>query len=436
MRNADYIPVAQIPMVDLSAQYEAAVARREEAELRKLQYLNQFQKTRGRLAEGVRPEVEKYWKEIQDSLDSGDMSFEAKKKRQELYNAYSNIAADALDWTRELDEREATILASPDKFKNPSELLSAIEEDRYRPLSSGAIQGELSALPSLSKFYRFKMKETTPGGTAANILENLKKGGGLSKVYDPTTGKIDDARLNKLVADYYLANQFTQEEEDAVIVNALRAAGAIGETIEDASTIQNLSQADRASYLNEAAVDTTEALRNLITSDIDTTAEKEAADLRNYAAKVAIQGKQNEREIALRASLDNQDIAPTNPYASLAQYLNTNLTEGIIPGGEDGLVEEDVASSLADILSPIGFEVSAPLNPLYERIQIKNKDGKTFNIDLKGKSKAAVVSAVKEIIINGIPGGDETERIMGLKRLEKTGVLPVVNSDPLGILTK
>jgi hypothetical protein len=291
MRNAEYIPVAQIPMVDLSAQYEAAVARREEAELRKLQYLNQFQKTRGRLAEGVRPEVEKYWKEIQDSLDSGDMSFEAKKKRQELYNTYSNIAADALDWTRELDEREATILASPDKFKNPAELLSAIEEDRYRPLSSGAIQGELSALPSLSKFYRFKMKETTPGGTASTILDNLKKGGGLSKVYNQTTGAIDDARLDKLVADYFLANQFNQEEEDAMIVNALRAAGAIGETIEDAATIQNLSKADRASYLNEIATDTKEALRNLIASDITTEAEQEAKDLALYRAKAIIERK-------------------------------------------------------------------------------------------------------------------------------------------------
>jgi len=433
MRNADYIPVAQIPMVDLSAQYEGAVARREEAELRKLQYLNQFQKTRGVIAEGVRPEVEKYWNEIQDSLASGDMSFEAKAKRQQLYNNYSTIAADAIDWTRELDEREATILASPDKFNNPTELLSAIEEDRYRTLSPGAIKGELAALPGLGNFYRFKQREVTPGGTAASILDNLKKGGGISKVYDQTTGVINDARLNSLVDGYYLANQFTKEEEDMIIVNAMRRAGAIGETIEDAAKVQNLSNADRAAYLNEGMVEVKDALRNLISSDIDTAREKEAADLRNYAAKVGIQGRQSEREIALRASLDNQTLAVSNPYASLAAYLGDKLTPGILVAGEDGLVEEDVASALTNVLSPIGFEVIAPLNPFLEQIQIKNKNGKLLDINLKDKSPEAVVSAVKAAVIDGIPGGDETERIMGLKRLEKTGILPVVNSNPLGL---
>lgn len=434
MRNADYIPVAQIPMVDLSAQYEGAVARREEAELRKLQYLNQFQKTRGRIAEGVRPEVEKYWNEIQDSLESGDMSFEAKAKRQQLYNNYSTIAADAIDWTRELDEREATILASPDKFNNPSELLSAIEDDRYRTLSPGAIQGELAALPGLGKFYRFKQREVTPGGTAASILDNLKKGGGISKVYDQTTGAINDARLDTLVDGYYLANQFTKEEEDMIIVNAMRRAGVIGETIEDAAKVQNLSNADRAAYLNEGMVDVKDALKTLLASDLDTEREKEAADLRNYAAKVGIQGRQNEREIALRASIENQAIPASNPYASLAAYLDSNLTPGALGATEGApLDEESVRDALSNVLSAIGFEISSPVSIFSEKVKIKNKDGKSFEIKLDNKSPEGVLAAVKEAVINAVPGGDETERIMGLKRLEKTGILPAANSNPLGL---
>ena len=55
MRNADYIPVAPLPIVDLGARYEAAKARREEAELRKLEYINQFQQTRGRISPGLLP---------------------------------------------------------------------------------------------------------------------------------------------------------------------------------------------------------------------------------------------------------------------------------------------------------------------------------------------------------------------------------------------
>jgi len=53
MRNADYIPVGQIPMIDLGAQYEAAKSRREEAENRKLEYLSQFKRVRGPLTDGV-----------------------------------------------------------------------------------------------------------------------------------------------------------------------------------------------------------------------------------------------------------------------------------------------------------------------------------------------------------------------------------------------
>lgn len=56
MRNADYIPVGQIPMIDLGAQYEAAKARREEAENRKLEYLSQFKRVRGPLTDGLKPE--------------------------------------------------------------------------------------------------------------------------------------------------------------------------------------------------------------------------------------------------------------------------------------------------------------------------------------------------------------------------------------------
>ena len=87
MRNADYTPVAQIPMVDLGAQYEAAKARREEAELRKLEYLNQFKKVRGPLAEGVRPEVDKLWQEIEKVLEaewSMARTYEARRRIAEM----------------------------------------------------------------------------------------------------------------------------------------------------------------------------------------------------------------------------------------------------------------------------------------------------------------------------------------------------------------
>ena len=134
MRNADYIPVAQLPIVDLGARYEAAKARREEADLRKLEYINQFQQTRGRISPGLLPEVSKYWEAIEKSLDSGDMSLEAKKNRAELYRQYQNVAADAISFNQELNEREATILSDPSKFNDPYGLVQSIEQLRSKPI--------------------------------------------------------------------------------------------------------------------------------------------------------------------------------------------------------------------------------------------------------------------------------------------------------------
>ena len=93
MRNADYIPVAQLPIVDLSAQYEAAKARREEAELRKLEYINQFQQTRGRISPGLLPEVSKYWDAIEESLDSGSAEASLSPKRSAIKISLSSASA-------------------------------------------------------------------------------------------------------------------------------------------------------------------------------------------------------------------------------------------------------------------------------------------------------------------------------------------------------
>ena len=292
MRNADYIPVAQLPIVDLSAQYEAAKVRREEAELRKLEYINQFQQTRGRISPGLLPEVSKYWDAIEESLDSGDMSFEAKKKRAELYRQYQNVAADAISFNQELNEREATILADPSKFNDPYSLVQSIEQLRSKPISPDGIVAEINALPSLGKSLRSKAKTITPGDIATGLLTNLKQGGGITNLYDPSTGLLDKNKVVNTVKGYMSFNELSPEEEDAAIANSYRKKGwANASDYEVTSKLQKLTDEERVAALDDVALEAANALVNSLASDITTEQEKNAAELGLYGKKLQMQAK-------------------------------------------------------------------------------------------------------------------------------------------------
>lgn len=435
MRNADYTPVAQIPMVNLSAQYEAAKARREEAELRKLEYLNQFQKVRGPLAEGVRPEVDKLWQEIEKDLESGDMSFEAKKRRQQLYNNYANVTAEALDWTKELDEREATILANPDRFLNPAEILKAIEQDRTRPIAPLSIGQETASLPSLSKFYRYKMKDMTPGTVASTIAQRLKTGGGIDALYDPKTGVLKPDVLSQRVRDFAAANGLSAEEEEQAIVNELRIRGALQGGIEDVGVVQALTDEQKAEYLNSYWTRVATDLGNLVSQDILTEQEKRAAELSDYGAKIGMSGRQAEREIRLRNQLE-REAPPTssvNMYAPLMSYLDNGLTLNRINYDETIGVQ-----NLTPVLSKLGFTVKEA-KPGTDAVEIVNPDGKGTVIVLpKSESdKARVKQEIINAVINTLPAGTdnpEADRLMYINRLMRTGAIPSAQADPLGIL--
>ena len=292
MRNADYIPVAPLPIVDLGARYEAAKARREEADLRKLDYINQFQQTRGRISPGLLPEVSKYWEAIEKSLDSGDMSFEAKKNRAELYRQYQNVAADAVSYTQELNEREATILSDPSKFNDPYGLVKDIDERRSKAISPDGIGAEINALPSLGKSLRSKAKAITPGDISTELLTNLKQGGGIANLYDPITGTLDKDKVFNAVKGYMGFNELSREEEDAAIINSYRDLGWANLSDYDLnSKLQKLTEQERQVALGGLDNQIGEALINSLASDITSEQEKNAAELGMYGKKLQMQAK-------------------------------------------------------------------------------------------------------------------------------------------------
>jgi hypothetical protein len=291
-----YASDVQMPIIDYGAIYENAKAKREESETRKLQYLNSFQKERGALAPGVQGEVQSVWDKLQEDLNSGDMSFEAMARRQQMYNNYKDQAAAAIEWSNKLNEYEATILADPSTYNTPDLLLKKIQEDRNRNVPLSQVNTELSSYPSIGTFRRFSMAEMAPTSAAQSILSNLKTGGGLQNFYDMDgRGGIQPEVVNETVMDFFGANSLSKEEEDQAIAFVLRSKGALSGAVTDIEKVRNIPEEQRVQYLSEYSQYVSKSLMNLIANDIETQKEEEAARLRVARAQANITASSTNR---------------------------------------------------------------------------------------------------------------------------------------------
>ena len=276
-----YESAVEFPTIDYGAIYENAKARRELADEKKLGYLNQFQQERSAFAPGIQQEMQKMWNNIQSDLGSGDMSFEAKARRQSMYNNYKDTAAQGLEYSNMLNEYEAQILSDPSSYNSPDLLIAKIQEDRNTNIPLGGLANAMASYPSIGTFRRFSMKEMSPQGAAGNILNNLKTSGGLQNFYDMKgAGGIQDNVLTQTVSDFFSANSLTQEEEDQAIVYMLRQTGALSGNMSDLTNVRNLTEEQRAQKLGDFATYTAKQLKNMIASDIETTREEDARRIR------------------------------------------------------------------------------------------------------------------------------------------------------------
>lgn len=284
------MPTAEFPVIDYGAIYENAKARREAEELRKLEYLNSFQKERGAFAPGVYDELNNMFKDIQADIAEGDMSFDARKRRQEMYNQYKDAAAMGLQWSQMLNEYEAGVLAAPDQYNDPDLLLKKIQEDRTMVTPIAELEGKIGGYPSLGTFRRFAMNELSPNSAAGTILGNLKAGGGIQDFYDMAgTGALKPEVVNQVVSDYYSTNSLSKEEEDQAIAFVLRHKGALTGGAGDLSKVRNLSEEDRVRYMGDYAVYVARQLQGLIADDVETQREEDARALRLAERKSRIE---------------------------------------------------------------------------------------------------------------------------------------------------
>ena len=152
--TSTFMAVGRMPQVDYGAVYENAKLRREAQEQRKLEYLNQFQQERGAFTPGMQDELQAEWDAIEADLDQGDMSFEAKARRQRMYNSYKQHAADALDYANQINTLEASVLADPTAYTDPAAIMQELRDARNVQVSANNIGLAIQEIPTINEYRR------------------------------------------------------------------------------------------------------------------------------------------------------------------------------------------------------------------------------------------------------------------------------------------
>ena len=286
--TSQFMAIGQMPSVDYGAIYERSKQRRELEEQRKLDYLNQFQQERGAFAPGVKAELQKVYDDtIKAELDKGDMSFEGKARLQRNYNAYKDLAANALDYTGRINDFEASIMADPKSFNDPGALIETLGVARDTQIPLSQLPQIMQDLPNPNDYRRFEVTEMAPMSVAGDILKKLKtEGGGINRFYDMAkNGQIDPASINETVTAWFDGNQISQEQENEAIAFSMRQLGALDQDLTDYSKLNQLSDEQRLKYLQQYAGYVVDAVTNLLADDITTAAEQARAEMREFTQK-------------------------------------------------------------------------------------------------------------------------------------------------------
>jgi len=292
--TSTFMAVGQVPQVDYGAVYRNAKARRELEEEKKLQYLNQFQQERGAFTAGMQDELQAEWDSIEQDLDQGDMSFEAKARRQRMYNNYKQHAADALEYANQINDLEASVLADPNAYNDPAAVMAQLEDARNVQVSANNIGLAAGELPSINEFRRFSLPEIAPNAAAGMILENLKSSGGINNFYDMAdSGQLSPEAVASSVTAWFNSNSLSQEEEDQAIAFVLHQLGGLSGSMDDLSKIRNLNDEEREEYIGQYAQYVTGALTNMLAQDVETQREQREAELSDYRTKSRIQAEES-----------------------------------------------------------------------------------------------------------------------------------------------
>jgi hypothetical protein len=197
--------------------------------------------------------------------------------------------------------------------------------------------------------------------------------------------------------------------------------------VDDVYALDSLTKDDMLRYQQEHMAEVEQRLLGELAKDVETSAEKRAAALQDYASEIAIKGRQTEREMRLKSQLDKDAEKPSvtrNLYAPLVTFLEGNIADNIL--FEE---EADTATELQKVLGKIGFTVGQAVWGK-DAISIKNSDGKEVVINIpKGieqdaELKKSFRDQVIQAVFNNIPGENEVDKLMYLNSLYSSERVP------------
>jgi len=230
---------ASMPQVDFGAIYDNAVAKREAQENRELEYMDSFKKVRGALTPGLKDLGQGYFNKIQDSLNEGDMSVDARRYRTDLYNQYQDVMSSGLQYTQELNKREARILSDPSKYNSPDVLIADLDDLRNTDITDlSQLDNQLATLPQLNKYKRFNV----PTANVMDISSEFKRTVNENLFRDQDTGIIDLDKLKSTQATFLQTRNLDTEDLEGVYAAALSHQGLLTNTASDIGLIREYAK--------------------------------------------------------------------------------------------------------------------------------------------------------------------------------------------------
>tara|TARA_R110001592_G_scaffold1749_13_gene10402 strand:- start:1330 stop:3330 length:2001 start_codon:yes stop_codon:yes gene_type:complete len=312
---------ATMPQVDFGAIYDNAVAKREAKENRELEYMDSFKKVRGALTPGLKDLGQGYFNKIQDSLNEGDMSVDARRYRTDLYNQYQDVMASGLQYTQELNKREAQVLSDPSKYNSPDVLIADLDDLRNTDITDlSQLDNQLATLPQLNKYKRFNV----PTANVMDISSEFKRTVNENLFRDQDTGIIDPDKLKSSLATFLQTRNLDTEDMEGVYAAALSHQGLLTNTASDIGLVREYSKdPERAKAL-------TEYYGDLLGATYMSQVEMDE--------RTAAENKARQAEKALADSVFSYDVPenntiPLTPARALKKNTNFVDTEVKAPSG-------------------------------------------------------------------------------------------------------
>ena len=227
---------------DLVGYAQQLKAQKQERENRLAEYLGKFTKAQGQLLDGVRPEVQKAWDEVQALSTEVEMN-DSPSNRTALnraYQEYAELAGAGMAYTQSVLKETTAAMMEPEKFNlrgmSAKDLYSGINTEM---LDRDAILSRASQPFVLDRKFEYKMMD--PYQLARDVRKDWDESAKFSFI-DPKTGKYNPADREKWIKDTVTVRlQSPEFQKNAAIWSGvnLRQIGEGGQ-VTDYNQVENI----------------------------------------------------------------------------------------------------------------------------------------------------------------------------------------------------